>query len=139
MRLRSGPFLFAATCLVGALLRAPVLPAADAGRSMPPPALACARDDLTSFDGQVTRYALTADGARLAIETDWDTVEEVHVPAPALASAFRHFGTPVTWQDGEPVGFTPAEGMHATAWICLDGETPPVIDWRPGERGPRGR
>ena len=23
------------------------------------------------------------------------------------------------------------EGVRATAWVCLDGVTPPVIDWQP--------
>lgn len=35
------------------------------------------------------------------------------------------------WPEVEQSPGTLKEGMRATAWICDDGETAPVIDWRP--------
>jgi hypothetical protein len=29
-----------------------------------------------------------------------------------------------------------ADGMRASAWVCADGVTPPLVDWQPSQPTP---
>lgn len=111
-------------------------PASTEGRLRPPP-LACDRNHLTSWRGVVSGYRRGEQETWLQISTDEDTVESTTLEHPdaADASGFYLFnGQPFTADDWSAIESAPGtlrEGMRATAWICDDGVTPPVIDWQP--------
>lgn len=141
---RSACALFCRICLF-AVLSVPVshaVAAQDPGagrgaRIAPPAAITCERNQLTSWTGSVTGYRRTQDCTWLEISTDADTVEQTTVPHGGSTDASSRF---LLW--GEPFGpsgwaaieSSPGQlkdGMRATAWICLDGITGPVVDWQP--------
>jgi len=103
--------------------------------------LACARDQLTSYAGVVSAYERTEGGLRIQIRTDWDTVESVVVPGVGesiMRGQFRLHGAPFAasdWPRIESAPGVPRPGLRAIAWVCEDGRTLPVIDWRPDESG----
>lgn len=107
-----------------------------------PPGLACARDRLTSYAGVVSAYERSEGGLRIEIRTDWDTVESVVVPGvdeSVLRGQFRLHGAPFSGSDWPRIEFAPGvqrPGLRAIAWVCEDGRTLPVIDWRPNESAP---
>jgi len=108
------------------------------GRTTPPVKLACERNQLTSWNGQVSAYKREKKATSIEIKTDWGTVEALtleHGDAEDLASFFMLSGQPFTKTDWPKIESAPGvlvEGMRAIVWLCLDGETPAVIDWRPG-------
>ena len=117
----------------------PAMGQRSAGRVMPPPELVCDRNDLTSYNGALTAYTPHSDFTLIEIATEWDTIEAVRVPHSAeheIEAAFTIYGEafkPEHWVklgalDGSRL---PAKGTQLIAWVCLDGETPPIIDWRP--------
>lgn len=127
-------FLLAALCLsVAAHAQR------QASRVMPPPALECDRNQLTSYNGALVHYSVRDDATLIEIATEWDTLETIRVPhsgdlGPATAYTFH--GLPFTQDHWKKLGTDPAarlptKGTPLIAWVCLDGETPPVIDWRP--------
>lgn len=141
---RVRPFLFAAfvlaatACAASAPPRAHVVPAAMAGEGrLRPPPLACDRNHLTSWRGRVMDYRRQGDTTWLQIATDDDTLEEAELkvpPPPAAPPDYRLDGQPFTAQDWariENADGSLRAGMRATAWVCEDGVTPPVIDWQP--------
>jgi hypothetical protein len=111
-------------------------PATSEGRLRPPP-LACDRNHLTSWRGVVSGYRRGEQETWLEISTDDDTVEATTLAHPdaADASGFYLFnGQPFTAADWDAIESAPGtlrQGMRATAWICDDGVTAPVIDWQP--------
>ena len=113
-----------------------VAPTAATDRLRPPP-LACDRNELTSWRGVVSGYRRGDHESWLQISTDDDTVEEAtlaHPDAPDASAFYRFNGQPFTAADRNAIESAPGTlraGMRATAWICLDGVTPPVIDWQP--------
>ena len=105
-----------------------------AGRLRPPPTLHCERNQLTSYTGVLKAYHREAGVLRLSIHTDEDTDEAVDVPHPGAdpANAFLANGGPFNDPDWARLESSPGvarEGLRLTAWVCLDGRTPPVIDW----------
>ncbi len=108
--------LISAAVLAG--LASPLLEARESRRLAPPDHLACERDQLTSYTGTVSEMELTSCEARVVIDTDWDTQEIVVLKADCCdwGSLLDDSGAPVS-------------GLRATAWVCLEGITPPVIDW----------
>ncbi len=109
-------------------------PAARGGRLMPPATLACERNDLTSYTGIVTEYRRTESMTRVVIRTDADTTETVEVQHDAAASAYLINGKPFTtddWRRIESAAGVLKPGTRITAWVCLDGVTEAVLDWRP--------
>jgi len=107
------------------------------GRVAPPITLACDPNQLTSFNGEIIDYQRDENSTHIGIETDWDTVESLileHADDSDPASYFLVFGqafTPSDWARIETRPGVLVKGMRVIAWVCLDGETPPVIDWRP--------
>ena len=96
------------------------------GRVMAPPSLACDRNQLTSYFGKVVGYKRLEAGAWLRIATDYGTIEEV------TARDFLYRGQPFTARDWARIERKPGElrdGVRATAWVCSDGRTPPLVDW----------
>ena len=143
------PFLYA--CTAAALLgcgtpvaqermRMAEPPSRSQDRLRPPP-LACDRNHLTSWRGLVSGYRRGAHETWLQISTDDDTVESttlVHADAADAAAFYRLDGRPFTAADWGAIDSAPGTlraGMRATAWICEDGVTPPVIDWQPPTAG----
>lgn len=145
------PFLFA--CLAGAGMgcsamaeqdspvaasgASPRVTAPAGGRLRPSPALACDPNQLTSYAGLVSGYRRDAHSTWIQIDTDEDTVEAVTVAHDGQADASAHYqlwGAPFTVGDvariETPTGVL-IDGMRATAWVCDDGKTAPVIDWQP--------
>ena len=114
---------------------AEAVPARD-GRLRPPP-LACDINQTTSWTGRVTGYRRDAKGLWFRIATDEDTVEEAMLAGrtqPEWAKQFLLRRTTFNAGDWSRIERKPGvliEGMRATAWICEDGKTPPVIDWQP--------
>ena len=144
------PFVFA--CLTAGLMGCTAMAAQDSpppeasvqaeasapsGRLRPSPALACDRNDLTSYSGVVSGYRRNKDITWLEISTDEDTVEPVTVPHAGLADATAHYwlwGAPFTAANNASIEASPGvliAGMRAVAWVCDDGKTPPVVDWQP--------
>ena len=64
-------------------------------------------------------------------------VEATTLSHPGAEDASAHYlfnGQPFTAADWSAIESAPGvlrEGMRATAWVCDDGVTPPVIDWQP--------
>ena len=123
MRVRTGLILLAL-----AAWSAP----AQRGRLMPPPTVECARDNLTSYTGKVTKYSRKGGEIRLTISTDENTVESVALkPGDKLllnAEPMRE----KDWEKVEKGAGKLKTGMRATAWICEGGR--PVLDWQPPAR-----
>lgn len=144
------PFVFA--CLTSGLLGCTAMAAQDSpppeasvqagasapsGRLRPSPALACDRNNLTSYSGVVSGYRRDKDSTWIQISTDEDTVEAVTVPHDGQSDASAHYwlwGVPFTAADTAQIEKSSGvliDGMRAVAWVCDDGKTPPVIDWQP--------
>lgn len=106
------------------------------GRLAPPPTVACPRDHLTSYTGQVTQWSRTPDQTTLTIDTDWDTRETVTLKHPGEPDARRFFlldARPFTAADWTTIERAPGalhDGMRATAWVCDEGHQP-IVDWQP--------
>ena len=105
---------------------------AQRGRSMPPSAVGCNRNNLTSYTGEVTRYSRKDTKIRLTIKTDEDTTESVSFEPgdKVLLNA-----QPIQDGDWMQVEASPGKlkaGMRATAWVCRGGR--PVLDWQPPQR-----
>lgn len=111
-------------------------PAVNQGRLRPPP-LACDPNHLTSWRGVVSGYRRGEHETWLQISTDYDTVESTtleHSDAADASGFYLFNGQPFTAADWSAIESAPGvlrEGMRATAWVCDDGVTPPVIDWQP--------
>ena len=117
-------------------------PAQDAGeqhggRLAPPPHVTCDRDHLTSWTGKVTGYQRDEQSIWIEISTDEGTVEQTAIQHRGFQDASSHFllwGEPFTPTEWTAIEATPGnliDGMRATVWVCDDGRTPAVIDWRP--------
>lgn len=106
-------------------------------RIAPPARLDCDHNHLTSYNGQVAEYHRSEDSITITIDTDWDTEETVSLEFTEKDSPAAHFlmnGKEFIKDDWLKVEVEPGvlvTGMYAFVWVCLDEETPPVIDWRP--------
>jgi hypothetical protein len=102
---------------------------AQRGRYMPPSAVECDRNSLTSHTGEVTRYSRKAGRIVLTLKTDADTVETVSLrPGDKVllnAQPIKHDD----WKKVEEKEGSLRHGMRATVWICQGGR--PVLDWQP--------
>jgi len=107
------------------------------GRIAPPSVISCDHDQLTSWTGAVSGYRREENSTWIEISTDEQTVEQTAVPNDGSADAYAHYllwGEPFKKSDWPAIETSPGKlisGMRATAWVCLDGKTPPVIDWQP--------
>jgi len=110
-----------------------------ASRTMPPPAVSCNPNRLTSYSGVVTEYQRQPSMTRLSIHTDWDTDESVELKHAGSDDPSRQYllsGRPFTESDWQHIESAPGilkMGIRATAWVCGDGENPTLIDWQPGD------
>lgn len=108
-----------------------------AGRLAPPVSVTCDRDQLTSWTGDVTGYRRDETSIWIEISTDENTVEETAIEHSGFADAAARYllwGEPFGYSDWTAIEAAPGkllDGMRATVWVCSDGRTPPVIDWRP--------
>lgn len=111
-------------------------PPVSGGRIRPPAGLACDINHLTSWFGVVSGYKRGLDRTWIQIDTDYDTVESTtieHPGAPDASAHYRYRGQPFTARDFAKIESKPGtlrKGMRATAWVCDDGKTPPMIDWQ---------
>ncbi len=126
-----------------AVLLAALLTSVDGGgaataatRLQPPPAVACARDQLTSYNGSVLRYVRAQGHTELRIRTDWDTDETVRLrhpgtddPSPWFLLAGQPF-QPSDWGRIESARGRLQPGLRVVAWVCSDGRNP-LLDWQP--------
>jgi len=109
----------------------------QSGRLAPPHGISCDRNHQTSWTGKVTGYQRTEQSIWIEISTDAGTVEQTTIEHKGFADASSHFllwGMPFTHPDWTAVEATPGnliDSMRATVWVCSDGKTPAVIDWRP--------
>lgn len=108
-----------------------------AGRLAPPPGISCDRNHLTSWTGKVSGYNRDEQSIWIEISTDAGTVEQTTIHHKGFTDASTHFllwGMPFKHSDWTAIEATPGnliDGMRATVWVCSDGKTPAVIDWRP--------
>jgi hypothetical protein len=105
-------------------------------RLRPPAVLQCARNDLTSYTGELQAYRRGPDTTRIGIRTDEGTSEVVALQHPHAdpSAMFLLNGagfSETDWRRIESSTGVARPGLRLTAWICLDGRTPPVIDWQP--------
>jgi hypothetical protein len=118
-------------------------PAALAQRLAAPTGLACPRDRLTSFSGEVIGYDRVPGSLKLRIRSDDGNATTIRLaPADddAARASFRIDGRPFGAGDWGRIEVAPGAlhpPMRVIAWVCEDGRTPTVIDWRPDE--PAGR
>jgi len=107
------------------------------GRLAPPPHVTCDRDHLTSWTGRVSGYQRDEQSIWIEITTDENSVEETTIDHRGFVDASSHFllwGAPFKRSNWTAIEATPGnliDGMRATVWVCSDGRTPAVIDWRP--------
>lgn len=107
------------------------------GRLAPPASISCDRNQLTSWTGEVSGYGRGKESSWLEISTDEDTVEHTSIEHEGSADSSTHYllwGEPFSSSDWPAIETSPGKlvkGMRATAWICMDGKTSPVINWRP--------
>lgn len=111
---------------------APCLAMAQRGRYMPPPAVGCDRNNLTSYTGKVTRYSRKGGSINLTIHTDEDTVESVALAEGDKILINAREMKDEDWGQVEEREGQLKAGMRATAWICQGGR--PVLDWQPPQR-----
>jgi hypothetical protein len=109
----------------------------EGARTIPPPGLACDRSQLTSYSGSVAAYERRGEFTRLLIHTDWDSREPVTVVHPEGEAAERYLFEGKAfrqehWKQIESASGVLLPDVRVTAWVCEDGITPAVIDWRPG-------
>jgi len=95
---------------------------------MPPARAAACKADLTAYFGKVTAYKHGKDFVWLRIATDYGTVEEVRAPTNNFLYQGRAWTT-VDWQRVETRPGVLRPDTRATAWVCSDPKTPPLIDW----------
>lgn len=109
----------------------------DPERLATPPTVSCDRDQLTAWTGRVTGYQRDEQSIWIEISTDENTVEEATIKHKGFRDASSHFllwDEPFDRTDWTAIEATPGnliDGMRATVWVCSDGKTPAVIDWRP--------
>jgi hypothetical protein len=129
-----------ALLLLAAALLAPAARAQEGRRIAPPPGVTCDRDRLTSFTGRVTRYLRTYTNVALGVRTDEATSEAFMIRFPRSPLPTKNFllnGEPFKASDWKKVELARGRlraGMRATVWVCEDGTTPSVVDWRPGPK-----
>lgn len=112
------------------LLAEPVT--AQRGRFMPPGAVGCDRNNLTSYIGEVTRYHRDASGIRITLKPGDGTVEDIRFePGDRILLNGEEMQESDWRKVEEKIGKLKA-GMRAIAWICRGGR--PVLDWRPPQR-----
>ncbi len=102
---------------------------AQRGRYMPPPAVGCDRNNLTSYTGEVTRYSRKDGKIRLTLKTDEDTIETVSFNRGDKILLNAREMKQEDWKQVEEKEGRLKTGMRATAWICHGGR--PVLDWQP--------
>jgi hypothetical protein len=105
---------------------------AQRGRYMPPPAVECDRNHLTSYTGEVTRYSRKGGSIRLTLHTDAGTTETVSLRAGDKVLLNSDEMKEEDWKYVEEKEGKLKAGMRATAWICEGGR--PVLDWQPPKR-----
>jgi hypothetical protein len=130
------PFLVCGV-LLAAALAAPLATSAEGGRLRPPAALACERNQLTSYSGRVSGYKPARESTWIQISTDEDSLEALTIKHPGQADASAHYllhGQAFHPADRAKIEKRPGKlvaGTRAVAWVCLDGKTAPLIDWQP--------
>lgn len=102
---------------------------AQRGRFMPPAAVTCDRDQLTSYTGEVAKYYRKAGYIKLTIKTDEGTRETVELRMWDTLLLNAEPMKADEWPKVEQREGKLKAGMRATAWICTGGK--PVLDWQP--------
>lgn len=129
--------LMACAASAGQESSGPENPEPRAGRLATPAASACDRNHLTSWFGKVSGYRREHEEVWLEVSTDYDTVEEINLdygPQSAAPPQFQLWGETFTDSDWAVIERSPGvlnEGMRVVVWICENGQTPPLVDWRP--------
>lgn len=105
-------------------------------RQAPPPEINCERDLLTSYTGLVATLERSDARLTLAIDTDWETRETIVLEHGCDGPESRFLLNRRTFSESDWALLLdeqnrPADGLRATAWVCGDDVTPPVIDWQP--------
>jgi hypothetical protein len=99
---------------------------------MPPSAVGCDRNNLTSYAGEITRYSRKDGKIRLTVKTDEDTVERVSFEPGDRVLLNAQPMSDGDWKQVEDRPGKLKAGMRATAWMCRGGR--PVLDWQPPQR-----
>jgi hypothetical protein len=110
----------------------PQLLDAQRGRYIPPSAVGCSRNDLTSYTGEVTRYSRKDGAIRLTLKTDEQTVESVALQSGDKILLNAEQMKAEDWKQVEEKEGKLKAGMRATVWVCRGGR--PVLDWQPPKK-----
>lgn len=111
-------------------------PASRGGRLAPPAAVACDRNELTSYAGKVKSYKRHRDETILVLDTSAGTTERLTIQHKGSDDPSRYFliaGTAFTERDWNRIEKKKGQllpDMSAVAWVCENGTT--YVDWRPG-------
>ncbi|WP_444946240.1 hypothetical protein ACJJIP_03645 [Microbulbifer sp. VTAC004] len=97
----------------------------------------CDRNQLTSWQGEVTKLVREGNSIKVWISTDYDTKESLVLTMPgwkALLGQFRLQGKEFLASDWGKVtdpqaGLRP--GVRAVIWLCENKAYPAVINWQP--------
>jgi rhodanese-related sulfurtransferase len=114
----------------------PQASASRGGRLMPPAAVTCDRNQLTSHSGKVTSYKRQRGKTLITMRTSADTTERLTIAHKNTDDPSRFYlvdGTAFTsrdWTRIEKAKGKLKDDMSAVAWVCSSGST--FIDWRPG-------
>jgi len=107
------------------------------GRLLVPQYVSCERNELTSWAGSVTQLQRGEKLTSLIINTDDGTTESLalnHRDNNELMTHFYLNGLIMTtreWRNIADDKGTLRRATRATIWLCLDGKTPPIVNWQP--------
>ena len=118
------------------MLTGPANAQAAPRRPMPPEAVACARDQLTLYGGEVLHYRRGLGHTELRIRTDWASTETLRLQHPGTDDPSHWFlierqrFSAADWPRIESAPGRLRPGLRVAAWVCGDGRNA-VLDWQP--------
>ncbi|WP_445355827.1 hypothetical protein ACJJI5_06335 [Microbulbifer sp. EKSA008] len=102
-----------------------------------PEYVTCDRNQLTSWQGEITKLVRVKDGVKLWVATDHGTNEVLNLTMPnwkEVLGQFRIHGRNFHSSDWEKLIDTKGKlkvGMKAIVWLCNTEGISPVINWQP--------
>ncbi|MCA0900274.1 MULTISPECIES: hypothetical protein [Microbulbifer] len=101
-----------------------------------PEYVTCDRNQLTSWQGEITRVNRKGNSVDLAIETDYGTSESMTMAGASweeVIAQFRLAGRPFTADDWSQLFDTEGNhrrGLRAIIWLCQADDQPPIVNWQ---------
>ncbi|MBY6190695.1 hypothetical protein KUV22_09740 [Microbulbifer agarilyticus] len=123
---------FSLACMLS--LVAPLEVAAQ--RLAVPEYVTCDRNQLTSWQGEITRVTRQGNGIDLAIATDYGTSESLTMTGASweeVLAQFRLAGRPFRADDWDRLFDTEGNhqpGLRAIVWLCQAADQQPIVNWQ---------